>query len=105
MKVAVIGAGIIGVTTAYQLMRDGHDVTVLDRQPGPGLECSHANGGYVAISQAVPWSQPGVPTKTLLGHFNKAPPILLHAGQLPAMWRWGLEFLAASRAAPSWENT
>jgi len=105
MKVAVIGAGIVGVTTAYQLLRDGHEVTVMDRQPGAGLECSHANGGYVAISQAVPWSQPGVPTKTLLGMFGKAPPILLHAGQIPAMWRWGLEFLLASRAAPSWENT
>lgn len=105
MKVAVIGAGIVGVTTAYQLLRDGHEVTVIDRQPGPALECSHANGGYVAISQAVPWSQPGVPTRTLLGMFGKAPPILLHAGQVPAMWRWGLEFLLASRAAPSWENT
>jgi D-amino-acid dehydrogenase len=105
MKVAVIGAGIVGVTTAYQLLRDGHEVTVIDRQPGPALECSHANGGYVAISQAVPWSQPGVPTKTLLGLFGKAPPILLHAGQIPGMWRWGLEFLLASRAAPSWENT
>ncbi|MBL8894552.1 MAG: D-amino acid dehydrogenase [Rhizobiales bacterium] len=105
MKVAVIGAGIVGVTTAYQLLRDGHEVTVIDRQPGAGLECSHANGGYVAISQAVPWSQPGVPTKTLLGMLGKAPPILLHPRQVPAMWRWGLEFLLASRAAPSWENT
>ncbi|MBL8907767.1 MAG: D-amino acid dehydrogenase [Rhizobiales bacterium] len=105
MKVAVIGAGIVGVTTAYQLLRDGHEVTVIDRQPGPALECSHANGGYVAISQAVPWSQPGVPTKTLLGLLGKAPPILVHPGQIPAMWRWGLEFILASRVAPSWENT
>jgi D-amino-acid dehydrogenase len=105
MKVAVIGAGIVGVTTAYELLRDGHEVTVIDRQAGAGLECSHANGGYVAISQAVPWSQPGVPTKTLLGLFGKAPPILLHAREIPHMWRWGLAFLMASRAAPSWVNT
>jgi len=105
MKVAVIGAGIVGITTAYELLRDGHEVTVIDREPGPGLACSHANGGYVAISQAVPWSQPGVPTKTLLGLFSKAPPILLHAGEIPKMWRWGLEFLVCSRSAPSWENT
>jgi D-amino-acid dehydrogenase len=78
---------------------------VIDRQAGAALECSHANGGYVAISQAVPWSQPGVPTKTLLGLFEKSPPILLRAREIPHMWRWGLAFLLASRAAPSWANT
>ena len=66
MRVAVLGAGIVGLTTAYQLVRRGHEVSIIDRQPGPALECSHANGGYIAISQAVPWSAPGVPTKTLL---------------------------------------
>ena len=105
MKVAVIGGGIVGVTTAYELLREGHEVTVIDRQPDVALECSHANGGYIAVSQAVPWSAPGVPAKTLLGLFGKDPPILLHTAQLPAMWRWGLEFLLASRAKPSWENT
>jgi D-amino-acid dehydrogenase len=105
MKVVVIGGGIVGVTTAYELLRDGHEVTVVDRQPDVALECSHANGGYIAVSQAVPWSSPGIPTKTLLGLFGKDPPILLRAAQLPAMWRWGLEFLLASRAEPSWENT
>jgi D-amino-acid dehydrogenase len=78
---------------------------VVDRQPGPALECSHANGGYIAISQAVPWSAPGVPTKTLLSMLRPDAPILLHAGQLPRMWRWGLDFLRASRAEVSWRNT
>jgi D-amino-acid dehydrogenase len=105
MKVAVIGGGIVGVTTAYELLRDGHEVVVIDRQPDVALECSHANGGYIAVSQAVPWSSPGVPTKTLLGLLGKNPPILLRASQLPAMWRWGLEFLTSSRAKTSWGNT
>ena len=105
MKVAVIGGGVVGVTTAYELLRDGHEVTVIDRQPDVALECSHANGGYVAVSQAVPWSSPGVPTKTLLGLFGRDPPILLRAAQIPSMWRWGLDFLLASRPHVSWENT
>ena len=69
------------------------------------MECSHANGGYIAISQAVPWSAPGVPMKTLLSMLRPDAPILLHAGQLPRMWRWGLDFLRASRAEVSWRNT
>ena len=105
MKIAVVGAGVVGVTTAYELMQDGHEVTVLERGGDVALECSHANGGFVAVSQAVPWSAPGVPTKTLLGMIARNPPILLHLSQLPAMWRWGLEFLACSRPARSWENT
>jgi D-amino-acid dehydrogenase len=105
VRIAVLGAGIVGLTTAYQLVRRGHEVTVIDRRPGPAMECSHANGGYIAISQAVPWSAPGVPTKTLLSMLRPDAPILLHAGQLPRMWRWGLAFLRASRADISWRNT
>jgi D-amino-acid dehydrogenase len=105
VRIAVLGAGIVGLTTACQLVRRGHEVTVIDRQPGPALECSHANGGYIAISQAVPWSAPGVPTKTLLSMLRPDAPILLHAAQLPRMWRWGLAFLRASRAEVSWRNT
>lgn len=105
MRIAIIGGGVVGVTSAYELVKEGHEVTVIDRQPDVALECSHANGGYVAVSQAVPWSAPGVPSKTLLGMFAEDAPIVLHPSQLPAVWRWGLEFLASSRAAPSWQNT
>lgn len=105
MKIAVLGAGIVGATTAYQLVEDGHEVVLVDRQPAVAQECSYANGGYVAISQAVPWSAPGVPTKTLLTMLRPDAPILLHPSELPKMWRWGLNFIADSRAAVSWENT
>jgi D-amino-acid dehydrogenase len=105
MKVIVLGAGVVGVTTAYYLLKDGHEVTLVDRQPGVARECSHANGGFVAISQAVPWSAPGVPAKTLRTMAQPNAPILMHARQLPRMWRWGLDFIRCSRAGPSWENT
>jgi D-amino-acid dehydrogenase len=105
MKVVVLGGGIVGVSTALFLARDGHEVAVIDRQPGVAMECSYANGGYVAVSQAVPWSAPGVPRKTLLGMLRPDPPILLHARQLPNIWRWGVEFLRCSRAQTSWQNT
>ena len=105
MRVAVLGAGIVGLTTAYQLVRRGHEVTIVDRQSGPAMECSHANGGYIAISQAAPWSAPGVPTETFLSMLRPDAPILLHAGQLPRMAGWGLAFLRASRAEVSWRNT
>ena len=105
MKVVVLGGGVVGVTTAFYLLRDGHEVTLVERQPGVARECSHANGGFVAISQAVPWSAPGVPTKTLRTMAQPDAPILIHMGQLPRIWRWGLDFLRASRSEPSWANT
>jgi D-amino-acid dehydrogenase len=105
MKVVVLGGGVVGVTTAYYLLKDGHEVTLIDRQPGVARECSHANGGFVAISQAVPWAAPGVPAKALRGMLRPDAPILIHASQIPRMWRWGVEFMRAARAEPSWTNT
>jgi D-amino-acid dehydrogenase len=105
MKVIVLGGGVVGVTTAYYLLKDGHEVMLIDRQPGVARECSHANGGFVAISQAVPWAAPGVPTKALSGMLRPDAPILIHVGQIPRMWRWGVEFMRAARAEPSWANT
>jgi D-amino-acid dehydrogenase len=105
MKVIVLGGGVVGVTTAYYLLRDGHDVTLIERQAGVARECSHANGGFVAISQAVPWSAPGVPAKTLRTMARPNAPILLHASQIPKMWRWGLEFIRSSQRDLSWANT
>jgi D-amino-acid dehydrogenase len=105
MKVLVLGGGVVGVTTAYYLLKDGHQVTVIERQPGVALECSHANGGFVAISQAVPWSAPGVPTKTIRTMAQPNAPILLHASQIPKIWRWGLDFIRSARKEASWANT
>jgi D-amino-acid dehydrogenase len=105
MKVIVLGGGVVGVTTAYYLLKDGHEVTLIERRSGVAQECSHANGGFVAISQAVPWAAPGVPSKALRQMFRSDAPILIHASQIPRMWRWGIEFMRAARAEPCWAST
>ncbi len=54
MKVAILGGGLLGITSAWYLARDGHEVTVLDRQPGSAMETSFANGGQISTSHAEP---------------------------------------------------
>jgi D-amino-acid dehydrogenase len=58
MRVLVLGGGVVGVTSAWYLARDGHEVTVVDRQPGAALETSFANGGQISVSYAEPWANP-----------------------------------------------
>ena len=65
MKVLVLGSGVIGTTLAYYLAKSGHAVTVVDRQPGPGLETSYANAGEVSPGYSAPWAGPGVPLKAI----------------------------------------
>ena len=63
MHVIVLGAGVIGTTTAYYLARRGVDVTVVERQPGPAMETSHANAGELSYGYSTPWGAPGIPMK------------------------------------------
>jgi D-amino-acid dehydrogenase len=93
MKVAVLGAGIAGVMTAYFLADDGHEVVVLDRAAEAASETSHANGGAVGATQVEPWAQPGLPRQILGWIGNNDAPLLLRLDQLPRMYRWGLRFL------------
>ena len=65
MKVLVLGSGVIGVTSAWYLAKAGHEVTVLDRQPGPALETSFANAGEVSPGYSSPWAGPGIPIKAM----------------------------------------
>ncbi len=94
MRTIVLGAGIAGTLTAYHLLREGHEVTVVDRQPGAGMETSFANGGFMASSQTEPWAAPGVPLKLLKWLGREDAPLLLRPSAVPQMWRWGLRFLA-----------
>lgn len=93
MRIAVLGAGISGVTTAYYLAKLGHDVTVVDRRPQPAEETSFANGGVIGGTQIVPWASPGLPLKLLQWIGREDAPLLLRLRELPRMWRWGLQFL------------
>jgi D-amino-acid dehydrogenase len=94
MKIAVLGAGVVGTTTAYFLAQDGHDVVVLDRQKGAGLETSFANGGQISACHAKPWAGPRVPLQTFLWTFKPDAPLLFKPWRFdPALWSWGLKFL------------
>jgi D-amino-acid dehydrogenase len=93
VKVLVLGGGVIGVTTAYYLAKAGHDVTVVDRQPGPGLETSFANAGEISPGYASPWAGPGVPVKAIKWLMMKHGPLVIRPKLDPAMWLWLLKLL------------
>jgi D-amino-acid dehydrogenase len=93
MKIIVLGGGVIGVTCAWYLCRDGHDVTVLDRNDEPARETSFANGGQVSWSAASPWAAPEVPRLLLKWLFRPHSPLVLRPRLDPAMWAWTLRML------------
>jgi len=92
MRVAVIGAGIIGVTTAYELAADGHEVTVFERRGAAAEETSFANAGVVAPGYVTPWAAPGMPSKVARFLFSRHAPVKLalplSAGEIGWMWKW-----------------
>jgi len=93
MKITVLGAGVIGVTTAYYLARSGHDVTVLERQSGPALETSYANAGEISPGYASPWAAPGIPQKAIKWLFMKHAPLIISPTVDPATWAWVMAML------------
>ncbi len=94
MKVIVLGAGIIGVTSAYQLAKAGHEVTVIDRQPGPALETSFANAGEVSFGYCSPWAAPGIPMKAMKWLFMEHAPLILRPKVDTAMLSWMVKMLS-----------
>jgi D-amino-acid dehydrogenase len=88
MRVIVLGGGVIGVTSAYYLAKAGHAVTVVDRQPGPGLETSFANAGEVSPGYSSPWAGPGVPQKAIRWLTMRHGPLVIRPRFDPAMWLW-----------------
>ncbi|TCS50617.1 D-amino acid dehydrogenase [Primorskyibacter sedentarius] len=93
MKVIVMGAGVIGVTTAYYLAKAGAEVTVLDRQPGPGLETSYANAGELSYGMTSPWAAPGIPMKAVKWLFMKRRPLFIWPLISPTMWAWSVQMI------------
>ena len=93
MKVIVLGAGVVGVTTAWYLARAGAEVRVLDRQPGPGMETSFANAGELSYGMSSPWAAPGIPKKAIQWLFMRHRPLFIWPMVDPKMWDWGLRML------------
>lgn len=88
MKTVILGSGVIGVTTAWYLSRLGHEVIVLDRQPGPGLETSFGNAGEISPGYASPWAAPGIPRKAIGWLMMRHAPLILSARTDPQMLGW-----------------
>ena len=93
MKVIVLGAGIIGISTAWYLLEEGHEVTVVDRQPDAALETSFANGAQISVSFCEPWANAGAPLKVLKWLLRDDSPLLFRPKLDLHQWRWGLSFL------------
>lgn len=94
MKIAVLGAGVVGTTSAWYLAQAGHEVTVIDRQDGAGMETSFANGGQISAGHAEPWAKPSVVPKILRWLGREDAPLLFRPRADLAQWMWGLRFLA-----------
>lgn len=105
MKICVLGAGVLGVTSAYELARRGHEVTVIDRQPEAARECSFANGGQLSYSHSEPWANPHVFPKLFQWMFQEDAPLVLRFNRDPHMIRWGLLFLRNCAPASARRNS
>lgn len=104
MRVFVLGAGVVGTTAAWYLAKGGHEVTVFDREPGPGLETSYANGGQISVSHAEPWANPSAPMKVLRWLFKEDAPLLFRLRADLRQWSWGLRFLRECVPSRTHEN-
>jgi D-amino-acid dehydrogenase len=92
MRVAVIGAGIVGITSAFELAADGHEVTVFERHEGVASETSFANAGVIAPGYVTPWAAPGMASKVIKHLLSQHAPVRINARLSPAalawLWKW-----------------
>ena len=104
MKVIVLGAGIIGTASAWFLRKAGHEVTVIERQPGAAQETSFANGCQISVSHAEPWANPAAPGKVLMWLGQEDAPLLYRFRPEWLQWIWGLSFLRECTPARTASN-
>lgn len=94
MKILILGSGVIGVTSAWYLAQQGHEVTVVDRQSSPAMETSHANAGQVSFGYSSPWAAPGVPFKAMKWLTQTHAPLKLKPTADAHQWGWMSQMLA-----------
>jgi D-amino-acid dehydrogenase len=105
MRVVVLGAGVVGVTTAYELARDGHEVTVIERLAEPASETSFANAGLVAPGHSYTWSSPRAPGILWRSLFDRSQALRFRPNLDPRLWSWTLRFLRNCTAERARLNT
>lgn len=94
MKIIVLGGGVIGVSTAWALVRQGAEVTLIDRQPDVAMETSFANAGQVSPGYSTPWAAPGIPLKAMKWLFQRHAPLSIRPDGSLFQWRWMAAMLA-----------
>lgn len=105
MRIVVLGSGVIGVTAAWFLARDGHEVTVIDRAAGPAEGTSFANAGFVSPGHAQSWASPRAPRMLLRSLFDDTTVVRLRLRFDPRLWSWGARFLVNCTAERARANT
>lgn len=93
MRIVILGSGVIGVTSAYYLAKAGHEVTVIDRQPGPALETSFANAGQISPGYASPWAAPGIPLMAMKWMLQRHAPLSITPDGTTFQLKWMWEML------------
>lgn len=100
--ILIIGGGLMGVTTLYELAARGHEAVLFEAQDALGLGASFANGGVLHPSLPDPWNNPGIGGPLLRSLFSPTAAMKLHWRQLPSLAGWGLSFLRHSAPAKHW---
>jgi len=104
MHVLIIGAGVIGITASYELLKAGHEVSIIERQPEPALETSFGNAGLIAPGHSYAWTTPKLPGNLFKSLFQKKA-FRFKFQWDPAMWVWGVQFLRQCTQSKMEENT
>ncbi len=104
MKIVVLGSGVIGTTSAWYLAQQGHEVTVIDRQPAAALETSFANAGEISPGYSAPWAAPGIPLKAIKWLFMEHAPLIIQPKPDFAKLKWMAQMLANCTAKAYHEN-
>jgi D-amino-acid dehydrogenase len=105
MRVIVLGGGVVGVTTAYHLQNDGHEVVILERRPGVAEETSFGNAGMIAPGHSFVWSSPKAPGMLLRSLYRRDQPLRFRPSADPRLWSWSLRFLAECTEEKARANT